>query len=402
MAVPPNSLYLGIAALGVAVVAALLWRMSGAGRDRKIRVVGVGGGGANAVEAMMRARLRGVDYIVVNSDVRALRRSSASTKLAIGRHITNGLGTGGDAGAGEVAARDATDQIGRAVAGSDFVVITAGLGGGVGSGAAPVVAEIARQKGALTMAIVTTPFGFEGSRRQQLAQTAAAALASKVDAVATIPNDRMREGMPPDATMEDAFHAVDETLSRTLGEILELVSARGRMNLDFSDVRTVLQGGGSAAVGIGRAAGENRAVEATRNAMAAALAGTSIAGATSVLVNVSGSNKLRLAEVESVAETVLAAAGGETNIVFGMSQRPRLGAELQVTLIATGVGKTTSAEAQALSTAGEAVPPWRPVWLRRAQSGDQSQPLARNRRKGVSPTGVDAAPASEGTGADSA
>jgi cell division protein FtsZ len=301
-----------------------------------------------------------------------------------------------------VAARDATDQIGRAVAGSDFVVITAGLGGGTGSGAAPVIAEIARQKGALTMAVVTTPFGFEGTRRQQLAQSAAGTLAGKVDAVATIPNDRVREGLPANATVEDAFRAIDDALCRTVGEILDLVAVRGRMNLDFADVRTVLQGGGAAAVGIGRASGENRAVEAARTAMASALPGASKARPTSILVNVSGSNKLRLAEVDSVAETLLAAAGNDADLVFGMSLRPRLRDEVQVTVIATGLDKATSADAGASSAAGEEAAPWRPVWLRRAQAGDQTQPLARTRRKGVTQRGVDAPTASEGTGADSA
>src|SRR5437667_1502698 len=309
MELPPNSLPLLVAGMSVAAVAALLLRAAGRGHDRKIRVVGVGGGGANAVEAMIRARVRGVEYIVVNTDARDLQRSSARTKIAIGRHITSGLGTGGDAGAGEVAARDATDQIGRALAGSDFVVITTGLGGGTGSGAAPVVAEIARQKGALTMAVVTKPFAFEGVRRRQLAERAEATLAGKVDAVATVPNDRVREQMPADATIEDAFRTIDETLCRTVGEIVNLVAVQGRLNLDFADVRAALQSGGAAAVGTGRAAGENRAVDAARGAMATALPAGSKAGPSSVLVNLSGSNKLRLAEVDAVTDTVLAAAG---------------------------------------------------------------------------------------------
>src|SRR5207249_8749272 len=345
MELPPNSLPLLVAGVSVAAVAALLLRAAGHGHDRKIRVVGVGGGGANAVEAMIRARLRGVEYVVVNTDARALQRSSARTKVAIGRHITNGLGAGGDAGAGEVAARDATDQIGRAVAGSDFVVITAGLGGGTGSGAVPVIAEIARQKGALTVAVVTTPFAFEGARRRQLAQHAAGTLAGKVDAVATVPNDRVREEMPPNATIEDAFRAIDETLCRTVGEILDLVAVRGRMNLDFADLRAALQGGGAAAVGIGRAAGENRALDAAHQAMASALPARSKAGASSVLVNLSGSNKLRLAEIDAVAGAVQAAGGPKANLVFGMSLRPRLRDEVQATVIAAGLEKATSADA---------------------------------------------------------
>jgi cell division protein FtsZ len=396
MEVPPNNLVLLVAGLAVAAVAALAWRMASHGGERKVRVVGVGGGGANTVEAMIRARLKGIDYIVVNTDARALQRSSARTKLAIGRQITNGLGTGGDAGAGEVAARDATDQLGRALAGSDFVVITAGLGGGTGSGAVPVIAEIARQKGALTMAVVTTPFAFEGARRRQLAQQAGTSLAGKVDAVATIPNDRVREQMAATATIEDAFRTIDETLCRTVGEILNLVAVQGRLNLDFADVRSALQGGGAAAVGTGRAAGENRAVDAARSAMATTLAGRSNAGPSSILVNLSGSNKLRLAEVDAVTETVQAAAGRDANIMFGMSLRPRLRDEVQVTIIATGLDKATSADAPT-ATAEEAAAAWRPVWLRRATP--ITQPAAskpRSRRKGLTTAGESEASSTPG------
>ncbi len=371
---------------------------------------------------MIRARLKGIDYVVVNTDARALQRSSARTKIAIGRHITSGLGTGGDAGAGEVAARDATDQIGRALAGSDFVVITTGLGGGTGSGAAPVIAEIARQKGALTMAVVTTPFAFEGVRRRQLAERAEATLAGKVDAVATVPNDRVREQMPANATIEDAFRTIDETLCRTMGEVVNLVAVQGRLNLDFADVRAALQGGGAAAVGTGRAAGENRAIDAARSAMATAFpgglkAGPS-AGPSSVLVNLSGSDKLRLAEVDTVTDTVLAAAGRDANILFGMSLRPRLRDEVQVTIIATRLQKATAPATSAAratsaatptsadesaATTDEAAPAWRPVWLRRATpAAPQPAPTRqRSRRKGLTGAAVDSKATSNTPGADS-
>ena len=416
MEVPPNDLFLLVAALAVGALALLAWRMAGHSGDRKIRVVGVGGGGANTVEAMIRARLKGIEYVVVNTDARALQRSSARTKIAVGRQITNGLGTGGDAGAGEVAARDATDQIGRALAGADFVVITTGLGGGTGSGAAPVIAEIARQKGALTMAVVTTPFAFEGVRRRQLAERAETTLAAKVDAVATVPNDRVREQMPANATIEDAFRTIDETLCRTVGEIVNLVAVQGRLNLDFADVRAALQGGGAAAVGTGRAAGENRAVDAARGAMATALPGGSKVGPSSVLVNLSGSNKLRLAEVDAVTDTVLAATGKDANIVFGMSLRPRLRDEVQVTIIATGLGKATAISAAAATSAAtaksadepaastdEAAPAWRPVWLRRATpAATQPAPTKqRSRRKGLTGAVVDSKATSSTPGADS-
>jgi cell division protein FtsZ len=414
MQLPPSTLLLLVFALGLGAVALYAWRTAQR-RDRRIRVVGVGGGGGNAVDAMIRARLPGIEYVVVNTDARALRRSSARTRLAIGRQITNGLGTGGDARSGEVAARDATDEIGRMLTGSEFVVITAGLGGGTGSGAAPVIAEIARQKGALTMAVVTTPFGFEGTRRHKLAQQAAATLAGKVDAVATVPNDRAREGMPADATMEDAFHAIDVALCQTIGEILDLVTGRGRMNLDFADVRGVLMGGGSAAVGIGRASGENRAVDAARAAMEAAIPSGSNVRPRSVLVNLSGSNKLRLAEVDAVTETVLAAAGRDANLVLGMSVRPRLRDEVEVTVIATGQDRARSGSARATEAADAGVTDvaevpateaeagesaaWQPVWLRRVPADQRAAPFGRRRRTTTTEVDVDASAASD-TGAD--
>ncbi|MGH2358681.1 MAG: cell division protein FtsZ [Candidatus Limnocylindria bacterium] len=313
---------------------------------RVIRVVGVGGGGANAVDAMIRAGMRGVEYVAVNTDLRALNRSSAGTKIPVGRSITHGLGAGGDVSTGESAARDAAEEIGRAIAGSDLVVVTAGLGGGTGSGAAPIVAEIARQQGALTVAVVTKPFEFEGARRRQVAQDASAALMGLVDAVATVPNDRVREVMTADVTVDDAFRAIDETLHRSVSEIVDLVAVPGRVNLDFADVRAVLRGGGAAAVGFGRAAGENRATEAARNAMAATLLEDRIQGARSILVNVSGSRKLKLAELDAVAQTVLAATGGDANLVFGVSLQPRLRDEVQVTLIATGFGAARAVATQ--------------------------------------------------------
>ena len=341
---------------------------------RVIRVVGIGGGGANAVEAMIRAGMRGVDYVVVNTDLHALRRSSARTKIAIGKTMTSGLGAGGDAALGETAARDGAELIGRALAGSDLVVITAGLGGGTGSGAAPVVADIARQHGALTMAVVTKPFRFEGARRQQVAQNAAGILEDKADAVATVPNDRVRDVMPADVTVEDAFRSIDEVLRRSLGEIVALIAVPGRINIDFADVRAVLEGGGAAVVGLGRAGGENRAAEATRSAMAATLLEARMEGARSILLNVSGSRKLKLAELDEVAKTVLATAGQDANVVFGMSLDSRLRDEVQVTLIATGFDAAPRADGSTTRSSGVEPGEWRPVWLRRSGADPDLKP----------------------------
>ena len=376
---------------------------------RVIRVVGVGAGGMNTVENMARARMPGVEYVVVDTDLRALRRSSARRKVGIGKSVTNGRGAGGDPTVGEAVAREAADAIGRALAGADLVVITAGLGGGTGSGAAPVIADIARQQGALTVAVVTTPFRFEGARREHVAQGAADALTSKADAVATVPNDRAREIMPADVTVEDAFRAIDQIMRRNLGEIVDLIAVPGRINLDFADVRTVLKGGGAAAVGLGRATGESRAIDATRQAMAATLEGR-MQGAASLIVNVSGSRKLKLREIDDVARTVAAAAGRGANIVFGMSIDRRLRDEVQVTIIATGfdaagspvrtAAPPTAAPAYLDAEKDEAAPAapsvvgavvshpaapaeWRPVWLRRADAAKSSEtePGSRSRRR---------------------
>ncbi len=406
-----------LALAAIALVALVATELPGRQRSgRVIRVVGVGAGGANTVETMIRARMRGVEYVVVNTDIRALRRSSARRKVAIGKSITGGRGAGGDPTVGEAAAREAADAIGRALAGADLVVITAGLGGGTGSGAAPVIADIARQHGALTMAVVTTPFRFEGARRQHVAQGAADALVSRADAVATVPNDRARDITPADVTVEDAFGAIDEIVRRNLGEIVDLIALPGRINLDFADVRAVLKGGGAAAVGLGRASGDNRAIEATRNAMAAPGLEGRMEGATSIIVNVGGSRKLKLREIDDVARTVIAAAGRGANIVFGMSIDRRLRDEVQVTLIATGLGAARSPERQAAPPARPAAPParlaapqagayldghaaspapasaaeaspdaaspgeWRPVWLRRSDAA-KSEPTPRPPRR---------------------
>jgi cell division protein FtsZ len=377
MEFPADALVLVVAAAAVAALVAALAAVRSRRRhaNRRIRVVGIGEGGANAVEAMIRARMPGVDFVVLNTDARALGRSSARTKIVMGKSLTGGVGAGGDVSVGEAAARDAADEIGIAIEGSRLVVLTAGLGGGTGSGALPVVAEVARKLGALTMAVVTTPFGFEGTRRRDVAMRAASALAGKVDAVATVPNDRVREVMPADVTVEDAFRAIDDVMQRNVAEILGLIAVPGRISLDFADVRAVLQGGGAAAVGFGRAAGEMRATEAARKAMAATHLEARMKGATSLLVNVSGSRKLRLAELDAVTEAVLSDAGRDANLVFGMSVDPRLREEVQVTVIATGFGGARADDARSDEGVGPGDPAWRPVWLRRS-NGEAALPGA--------------------------
>ena len=330
------------AALALVVGTFVMLRRTRPTPHRTIRVVGIGGAGANAIDAMKGAGLRGVEYVAVNTDVAALGRSSARTKIVIGRSTAAGLGAGGDIAIGESAAREASEAIGQAIEGSDLVVIVAGLGGGTGSGAAPVVAEIAGARGVLTVAVVTKPFAFEGSRKARVAQDAEAALAGLVDAVATISNDQVRATSASDVTVEDAFRAIDEAVHHSVAEVVDMVAVPGRINLDFADVRAILRGGGAAAMGFGSATGENRAADAAREAMAATRLDERIRGARSVLVNVSGSQKLRLAELDAVAETILATTGRETNLTFGVSLRPNLRDRLQVTIVAVGAGVAES------------------------------------------------------------
>jgi cell division protein FtsZ len=394
MDVPPNFVPFIIAVAAV-VAAAGLWvimRFRRRGTSRKVRVVGIGEAGANAVEAMVRAGMRGADFVVLDTDPRALTRSSARTRIAMGKAVTGGHGAGGDVTVGEAAARDSADEIGTALEGSQLVVLTAGLGGGTGSGALPVVSEIARNLGVLTIAVVTKPFTFEGARRRYAAEHAATALTTKVDAVATIPNDRVRDVMPADVTVEDAFRSIDDVIQRSVGEMLELIAAPGRINLDFADVRAVLRGGGAAAIGFGQASGENRAVEAARKAVAGTHLEGRMSAASSLLVNVTGSRKLRLAELDAVTDTVLAAAGRNANLVFGMSLNPRLRDDVQVTVIATvsDGSQSVGGQVQADVEAGPAQA-WRPVWLRRADADESiparthPSPSPRGRRRGTSP-----------------
>ena len=355
-------------------------------RDRSLRtvtVVGVGDGGANAVRAAMRARTPGVRYIAINTNESALRRSRAQTKIAIGVPGQRD-GAGGDPTLGERAAREAHDEITGALAGSDLVVITAGLGGGTGSGAAPVVAEIARQMGALTIAVLTKPFAFEGTRRHQVAERATKELMGRVDAVAMLPNERVRSVVPGDVSIEDAFRAIDEMLRSSIQAILDMVAAPGRISLDFGNARSVLKAGGAAFVGFGRATGEHRAAEAARAAMAAALLDAGMEGASSIVLNVKASRRLKLSELDEAVQEVIAATGTHADVVLGMTIDGRLGAQLQVTLLATGFR----------SQAAAPVVPWLPVWRR-----DRNAPVAtlddvrgqlprvRRRKRAVPPTG---------------
>jgi cell division protein FtsZ len=301
-----------------------------------IRVIGVGGGGSNAVNRMIRAEMMGVEFIACNTDAQALLQSDAPHKIRIGDKITRGLGAGGDATIGQRAAEEDSEKIAEALRDSDMVFITAGLGGGTGSGAAPIIAEVAKELGALTIGVVTKPFSFEGNRRKLVAEKSAEELKTKVDTLITIPNDRLRDVVQKNTSILDAFRVVDDVLRQGVQGISDIITVPGLINLDFADVRTVMRDAGSALMGIGRASGENRAIEAAKQAIASPLLEVNINGAQGILFNITGSSNLSLYEVTEAAEEIRASADPEANIIFGTSFNERLGDEVMITVIATG------------------------------------------------------------------
>jgi cell division protein FtsZ len=303
-----------------------------------IRVVGVGGGGLNAVNRMIEAGISQVEFIAVNTDIQQLRMCEAPIKLHIGRELTQGLGSGADPDLGRQAAEDGYDQIKHVLRGSDMVFVTAGEGGGTGTGAAPVVARIARDVGALTVGIVTLPFRFEGTRRRAQAESGIAELRQVCDTVIVIPNDRLLEVLERTTSMLDAFRIADDVLRQGVQGICDLITMPGLINLDFADVRTIMQDAGSAIMGIGFATGENRAREAAGRALRSPLIDTEIVGARGILLSIAGGDDLTLLEVNEAAEVVREAATEETNIIFGATIDERLAGQIWVTVIATGLG----------------------------------------------------------------
>src|SRR5262245_10105 len=319
-----------------------------------IRVIGVGGGGSNAVNRMIRAEMMGVEFIALNTDAQALLQSDAPHKLRIGDKITRGLGAGGDPSIGQRAAEEDADKIASALEGSDMVFITAGMGGGTGSGAAPVVAELAKAAGALTIGVVTKPFTFEGAKRKLTAEKSAEELKAKVDTLITIPNDRLRDVVQKNTSILDAFRVVDDVLRQGVQGISDIITVPGLINLDFADVRAIMKDAGSALMGIGRATGESRALEAARQAISSPLLEVNINGAQGILFNITGSSNLSLHEVTEAAEEVRAAADPEANIIFGTSFNDRLGDEVQITVIATGFDNRRHAAARPAQAAASA------------------------------------------------
>src|SRR6266540_2364786 len=305
-----------------------------------IRVVGVGGAGLNAVNRMIDAGIPEVEFVSVNTDLQQLQTSDAPTKLHIGSDLTRGLGSGADADIGRRAAEEAHDQIKEALRGSDMVFVTAGEGGGTGSGAAPVVARIARELHALTVGIVTLPFKFEGTRRRRQAEEGVEDLRAACDTVIVIPNDKLLEVLDQSTSMIDAFRVADDVLRQGVQGICDLITMPGLINLDFADVRTIMSDAGTALMGIGYSSSENRAREAADRALNSPLIDTEIVGAKGILLSIAGGDDLSLMEVNEAAEIIRQAATDDTNIIFGATIDERLTGQMWVTVIATGIGTT--------------------------------------------------------------
>jgi len=306
-------------------------------RFARIKVLGVGGGGGNAVNSMVSGnQIKGVDFISVNCDAQALLNSPAPTKIQIGENITRGLGAGGNPDIGRDAAEESREKIKEHITDTDMVFITAGMGGGTGSGGAPVIAEIAKELGVLTVAVVTKPFQFEGTRRMVVAEEAVRALKDKVDTLIVIPNQRLLETVDKKMTLLDAFKVADSVLEHGVSGISDLITTPGLINVDFADVKAIMQDAGSALMGIGTGVGENRAATAARTAVSSSLLEISIDGAKGVLFNIVGGNDLTIEEVDLAAKTVAEHVDADANIIFGATIDPTLVDQIRIIVIATG------------------------------------------------------------------
>jgi len=302
----------------------------------KIKVIGLGGGGSNAVTRMVRENIQGVDFIAMNTDAQHLEITEAATRIHLGEHLTRGLGAGGDHLIGQKAAEESREEVKQAITGADMVFVTAGMGGGTGTGSVPMVAQIAKQSGALTIAVVTKPFAFEGTHRSQVAEEGILDLVDKVDTLIIIPNERLFELCDPKTGVDGAFQMADEVLSHGVQAIAEVVTVPGLVNLDFADVRTVMKDAGPAWMSMGRGAGPNRAVDAAKEALASPLLDVSVDEAKGVLFNIAGGSNFTLFEVNGAADIIRQHVDPEANVIFGVVLDSNMGNEVRLTLIATG------------------------------------------------------------------
>lgn len=302
----------------------------------RIKAVGLGGGGCNAVSRMVGVGIEGVEFVGINCDALALARCEAPTRIQIGEKLTGGLGGGGNPDIGLKAAEESRDQLREIVSDAEMIFITAGLGGGTGTGAAPLIAELAREAGALTIAVVTTPFAFEGMQRRRIAEGGIDNLINKVDTAVVIPNDRLLSYVDPKFRLADAFKMVDEVIERGVRAIVEVITVPGLINLDFADLRTVMKEGGAALMAIGRGRGSTRAIDAAREAIVSEMLGISIEGAKRVLVNVTGGDSLSIHEIREAVDLIDKAVDPNANVLFGVIIDPAMGEETRVTVVATG------------------------------------------------------------------
>lgn len=305
----------------------------------KIKVVGVGGSGGSAVDRMIASKIRGVEFLVVNTDAQALHHSKAQTKIHIGKTVTRGLGAGMDPELGRKAAEESQDELHDALKGADMVFITCGLGGGTGTGASPVVAEIAQDVGALTVAVVTKPFAFEGAQRKDIGETGLRELSDRVDTLITIPNDRLLQIIDKKTSLLDAFGTVDDVLRQGVQGISELITIPGLINVDFADVKSIMEEAGSALMGIGRGNGDNRAIDAAKAAIDSPLLELSIDGAKGILFTVTGGSDLSMFEVNEAARIITASIDPNAKVIFGTVIDETMKGEVRITVIATGFGK---------------------------------------------------------------
>jgi cell division protein FtsZ len=302
----------------------------------KIKVIGLGGGGSNAITRMVREEIQGVEFIAMNTDAQALSITEAPTRIQLGEKLTRGLGVGGDHALGQRAAEESRDELKELVDGADMVFITSGMGGGTGTGAAPVIADIAKQSGALTIAVVTKPFSFEGNHRCQVANEGITRLLGKVDTLIIIPNDRLLDLCDQKTGVDNAFKLADDVLRHGVQAIAEVITTPGLINLDFADVKSVMKDAGPAWMSMGRGSGQNRAIDAANQALASPLLDVSINGSKAVLFNVVGGSSLTLFEVNEAADVIGQAVDPEANIIFGVAQDPDMENEVRITLVATG------------------------------------------------------------------
>lgn len=302
----------------------------------KIKVIGLGGAGCNAVTRMVRENIRGVEFIAMNTDAQHLEITEAPVRIQLGERCTRGLGAGGDQKVGAKAAEESREELKQCISGADMIFITAGMGGGSGTGAAPIVADIAKSSGALTIAVVTKPFTFEGTHRMQVAEEGITGLMNKVDTLIIVPNDRLLELCDNKTGVDSAFKAADEILCNAVQAIAEVITVPGMINLDYADVRTIMKDAGPAWMSIGRGSGSNRAETAAKEALNSPLLDVSIEGATGVLFNVTGGTTLSLFEVQSAASVIRQAVDPDANIIFGVKLDPNMGNDVKLTLIATG------------------------------------------------------------------